>query len=88
MSNLDSILEMSGISSVTLVIVLVVWKIIASLNNKRCRSTCCSRSAEVSVAVNELSEEEKKSPVLTVVSSRRETPVPPLSLEEMKAEAP
>jgi hypothetical protein len=82
MSELDRILETTGISSVTLVVVLLVWKILSSFNNKKCRSTCCSRSAEVSVAVNELTEEEKKSPALSAVSPRRETPVPPLSLSE------
>ncbi len=86
MSDLRSVLETVGLSSAGVAAVILMFKVIQTVNNKKCRSSCCGRSAEVAVAVNELTEEEKKSPVLTVVSSRKETPVPPLSLAEPKGE--
>lgn len=62
----------------------VVWAIIKRFNNKRFHSSCCGKEVDVVVAVNELTEEEKKptphpSPVIRPVSE-------PMNVEKIDLE--
>jgi hypothetical protein len=56
----DDILKNIGVSSGTVIIILIIYKIISLINNKRLHSSCNGHNLDVIVAVNELTEEEKR----------------------------
>lgn len=56
-------LTTGGISSVGVAIIMIIYKVLKNMNNKRYMSSCCGKKAEVVIAVNEITEEEKKTPV-------------------------
>lgn len=75
--DINDILTTGGVSTGMITLILIIIKVIKSLNNKKYRSSCCGKNAEVVIAVNELTEEEKKTPVLKPVEAKIE--IPPLN---------
>lgn len=82
MSDLDRVLETSGVSTAVILIIDIVLlvKVFHTINNKGCRSSCCGKSAEVAVSVTQITEAEQRSPTLSA-SQPKET-VPPLEPEK------
>lgn len=77
-------MKTAGISASLLSIVGSIWIVVKKFNNKRCHSNCCGRDMEVVVAVNDITEEEKRatprsSPVIRPISD-------PMNIEKIDLE--
>lgn len=58
--DIDSIMKSAGVSAGIITGIGAIWAIVKKFNNKRFHSSCCGKDVDVVVAVNELTEEEKK----------------------------
>lgn len=58
--DIDTIMKSAGVSAGLITGVGAIWAVIRKFNNKRFHSSCCGKDVDVIVAVNELTEEEKK----------------------------
>lgn len=56
----DETLKNIGVSSGTVIIILIIYKIASFINNKRLHSSCNGHNLDLVVAVNEITEEEKR----------------------------
>jgi hypothetical protein len=64
------IMKTAGVSTAFVTIIGVIWGIIRHINNKRCHSSCCGRDMDIVVAVNDITEEEKKPSWLQMTRAR------------------
>lgn len=58
--DIDTIMKSAGASAGLITAIGAIWAIIKKFNNKRCHSNCCGKDIDVVVAVNEITEAEKK----------------------------
>lgn len=58
--DIQQMLTTGGISSAGVAMIMIIYKVLKNLNNKKYVSSCCGKRAEVVIAVNELTEQEKK----------------------------
>jgi hypothetical protein len=58
--DIDSIMKSAGVSAGIITAIGAGWAIIKKFNNKRFHSSCCGKDVDVVVAVNEITEQEKK----------------------------
>lgn len=57
---IEDIAKTGGVAATIMTIVGAIIAAIKKFNNKKCYSSCCGKEMDVIVAVNELTEEEKK----------------------------
>lgn len=58
--DIEQIMKTAGVSTALITAVGAIWAIVKKFNNKRFHSSCCGKDMDVIVAVNEITEEEKK----------------------------
>jgi hypothetical protein len=56
----ETLMKTAGASAGLITAVGAIWAIIRRFNNKRFHSSCCGKDMDVVVAVNEITEAEKK----------------------------
>ena len=57
---METVLKTGGVSTGFITVAILVIKLIKNINNKRFHSSCCGKEADIVIAVNEITEEEKK----------------------------
>jgi hypothetical protein len=77
--DIEDVAKSAGLSATIITVIGAIIAIIKKMNNKKFHSSCCGRSMDVIVAVNELTEEEKHptpkpSPVLTATANKDHPP--------------
>ena len=58
--DIEQIMKTAGVSTALITAIGAIWAIVKKFNNKRFHSSCCGQNMDVVVAVNEITEEEKK----------------------------
>jgi hypothetical protein len=58
--DIDTIMKSAGASAGLITAIGAIWAIIRKLNNKRFHSSCCGKDVDVVLAVNEITDAEKK----------------------------
>lgn len=71
------LLKMAGLSTTGVAILMIVWRVLKSVQGKKLVSTCCGRKGEVGVNVVAMTPPTLPSPhTVPALALRRDTPPP------------
>ena len=72
MSDMETVLKTGGVSTGFITVAILAIKFIKNINNKRFHSSCCGAEADIVIAVNEITEDEKKHHTTPVIKPQKE----------------